>query len=131
MSVKNDAPRCFRYSKTTWVVVEKSVDFKSCDEEGKTELHKAKFLRRSNAIGVFRTGAPPRGRSLPFSPGDRKGGVSLAQTTSPERHNESSQDGSYSCRRLGSSSPSHAEAGASKPSNCSMIALTLSGPSIW
>ena len=61
---------------------------------------------------------------------ERDRGVRRAQTTSPDRHSASSHAGSYSTMRAGSSSPSHAAAGA-KPSSCSMIAFRLSGPSIW
>src|SRR4029077_16400364 len=106
------------------VVVENSVSLTSRVEDwGNTELQTAKFLRRKIAMGVLRTGAAPRAFSTPFSEAiDRDSGVSLAQTISPERHNASSHAGSYSIRRLGRSSPSHAAAGASKPSNCSIMA---------
>src|ERR1700730_17726550 len=107
-------------------MVEKLVSLN--DELGKTEFQIAKFFRLIKAIGVVRTGPEPRSFSAPFFAD--AAGVSRAHITSPDKHNASSHEGSYSTRRAGNTSPSQAAAGASKPSNWSITAETLSGPSI-
>ena len=84
-----------------------------------SDCHRLQFLRVRSVIGVERTGAAV----IPLA------GVSRAQSARPDWHRLSSQFGSYSWMRAGSTSDSHAEAGISYPSSCVMTAASDSIPS--